>query len=1189
MHRPNLSKSKRSIYFIVALTALLGAFFLLLYFNILPSNRERVNRDVFSILRSSTANISAETENYLYLCNEYTLRAIDTQRARKISVDEIPAIINGWLKKNKLNHAVELVSAPVKAQSDWQPAPGDTFRLTTVQYNSFYFEKQWAEQVRFRYRLALDSFMLRMEMDQQQEFLDQYLLVADADVVFKSAGVSIAKDFVLDSFLKKENRFTSGTTVLSMDESPVRIFYYPFQLGGKNMFLCGVVKEAAYKAELYRLPDGFIYIMVTLLVLLIITQPILKLPLMSMHEPVRFSGFVLFVGALFAGVSAITLLTVHILMLTGSSVRSESNLRELSAQMKRGFNYEVWRTLKVMDALDLNVGESFAEVNPDSGMILQKEKELKKLLDAMDKRETATETDRVFWISKEGLQEMKVEKGMEGVGNLNVSDRAYFRDVVEGRMNTLGFYNPKLFAMEALRNRVNGAFRMVISKQSLWQGRVMAISTCMGTWCDPLLPLGYGFTLVNAEGVVQVHEKESKNLKENLFNRLPDPGMLKEVIKGRKTVFRSDVHLYGRKVDMLMTPLDGYPYFLVTYYKKDFMMPVVLKILVFTIAHVAIIYLVYILGWLLYFGKRMGTHPRLFAPIHLVGWAIPAEKLWSFYLKGSVFLLVSLVGIITAMVCAPKLEHGNALVFTLIMVSPFQVISGLALLYAWERKVRNVGRWMRWSFFSGHTLLTMNLLLQAGIFILNCVVFGGMVYEWMLVFCLQLFQWMVIVFPLKVLPGKFLFQLVRKQPEKPPVKQKGYRLFYFAYLFLLVLMVGALPPSLLTWMSHNIEIEQQIRKQELNLAERVGERLSRDTGYRAFLPVGTLPDSIAPLEEPTVARAYARRITESYGYFSPTPFRIRFFTGAVPVPPRRITEPYYYALSAKVANGAYDPMFYPVLRDRASGSQWSFDRQRDTVMLWYKPPFPTRRTEGLFLKMETGPRFVYFDMGAAGIALTLFVLIILYLLARVIKYGTSSLFLWKYLAAAGKKGSTANLLARWKEQEAFDAFLNTGSPEYRIDDRERAIMKNVDRHRSFFEFLWENCSDKEKFLLFDFALDGLMNYKNSYEITKLVDKGILVPHRRLDILRLFSASFRLFVLTKKNSLQMAEITRKYNRASPLGMFRFALVVVAVAFFTFIFFTQNDVFDKILALTGGIVSVLANLSRITGAAAEKQAG
>ncbi|MGV3765543.1 MAG: hypothetical protein ACO1NW_05415 [Chitinophagaceae bacterium] len=1188
MHRPNLSKSKRSIYFIVALTALLGAFFLLLYFNILPSNRERVNRDVFSILRSSAANISAETENYLYLCNEYTLRAIDTQRIQKLPVETIPVKINNWLRRNKLPHSVQLLSEPEKEKPGGEKASADTFRLAAVQYNSFYFERQWRENMRFRYRLALDSFMLRMEADQRQEFLDQYLLVADADVVFKSAGVSIAKDFVLDTFLKKENRFTSGTALVSMDEEPHRIFYYPFQLGGKNMFLCGVVKESDYNAELYRLPDGFIYIMVTLLVLLIITQPILKLPLMSMHEPVRFSGFVLFVGALFAGVSAITLLTVHILMLTGSSVRSENNLKALSAQMTRGFNYEVWKTLKVMDSLDFNVGASFAKVIPDSGMIFRKEKELEKMLSNMEQRETATEIDRAFWINEKGWQEMKVEKGMEGVGNLDVNDRAYFRDVVNGKTNRLGFYTPKSFAMEALRNRVNGAFRMVISKESLWKGRVMAISTCMSTWCDPTLPLGYGFALVNAEGVVQVHEKESKNLKENLLNRLPDPGILKEVIKGRKAVFRSDVHLYGRKVDMLIVPLKGYPYFLVTYYKKDFMLPVVLKILVFTIVHVALIYLVYMLGWLLYFGKRMGTYPRLFAPIHLVGWAIPAEKLWSFYLKGTVFLLVGLVGIITAMVCAPKLVHGNALVFTLIMSSPFQVVSGLALIYAWERKMRNVGRWMRWSFFSAHTLLTLNLLLQAAIFIVNCVVFGGTVYEWMIVFSLQFLQWIVIVFPLKMLPGKFRFQLLRKHSAKAPLKQKGYRLFYLAYLFLLVLMVGALPPSLLTWMSHNIEIEQQIRKQELNLAGQLEEKLNRDTTYRVFFPIGTLLDSMPPKQKCKERPAAGRR-AESFGYFSPTPFRIRLFTGAVPDPARKITEPHYYALSQKVAARAYDPMFYPVLTDRSADQQWSFNRNRDTVMLWYKPTYAIKDNQGLFIKMETGPRFVYFDMGTAAIALTVFVFIILYLLARVIRYGTSSLFLWKYLAAAGKKESTSGLLARWKEQESFDAFLNTGSPQHHIDDRERAIMKNVDRHRSFFEFLWENCSDKEKFLLFDFALDGLMNYKNSYEITKLVEKGILVPHRKLDILRLFSASFRLFILTKRNSLQMAEITRKYNRASPLGIFRFVLVVVAVAFFTFIFFTQNDVFDKILALTGGIVSVLANLSRITGAAAEKQAG
>ena len=108
--------------------------------------------------------------------------------------------------------------------------------------------------------------------------------------------------------------------------------------------------------------------------------------------------------------------------------------------------------------------------------------------------------------------------------------------------------------------------------------KVLAMSTRLHSVMDPVLPLGYGFCIIDESGEVWFHSNTLKNHQEDIFREIKNPGKLMAAVKGRATThFSTEYAGNGRR--MYVQPLGNLPLHLVIFHDNDYQRtPMVLTI-----------------------------------------------------------------------------------------------------------------------------------------------------------------------------------------------------------------------------------------------------------------------------------------------------------------------------------------------------------------------------------------------------------------------------------------------------------------------------------------------------------------------------------------------------------------------------------------------------------------------------------
>lgn len=128
-----------------------------------------------------------------------------------------------------------------------------------------------------------------------------------------------------------------------------------------------------------------------------------------------------------------------------------------------------------------------------------------------------------------------------------------------------------------------------------------------------------------------------------------------------------------------------------------------------------------------------------------------------------------------------------------------------------------------------------------------------------------------------------------------------------------------------------------------------------------------------------------------------------------------------------------------------------------------------------------------------------------------------------------------------------------------------------------YEHKWGERRQKEKYLLYDFAQDGLLNYKNTDDIRRLIEENILTVND--ERLRFSDPGFRAFLVNKHGTDELKILQAKYQQNSTWRSLQGALLLLLAGFAGFVFLTQEVAFNKILALAGGITTLLSVLPKI----------
>ncbi len=182
----------------------------------------------------------------------------------------------------------------------------------------------------------------------------------------------------------------------------------------------------------------------------------------------------------------------------------------------------------------------------------------------------------------------------------------------------------------------------------------------------------------------------------------------------------------------------------------------------------------------------------------------------------------------------------------------------------------------------------------------------------------------------------------------------------------------------------------------------------------------------------------------------------------------------------------------------------------------------------------------------------------------------------------------------WKECGPLAALWPLGAQlakdiKHEATQSEDAIASEIlERAEPYYRMIWKECSKEQKFVLAQFAEDGLMNPTSRRAISHLVRRGLIVRDPEF---RIMNESFRRFLVSAPTAEQKEEWLRESHR-SGWGKVHGTFFTTMILLGAFLLTTQNALWQSAAAYVTtalgalGTLGKLFNTFRSAGPAAEK---
>ncbi len=146
-------------------------------------------------------------------------------------------------------------------------------------------------------------------------------------------------------------------------------------------------------------------------------------------------------------------------------------------------------------------------------------------------------------------------------------------------------------------------------------------------------------------------------------------------------------------------------------------------------------------------------------------------------------------------------------------------------------------------------------------------------------------------------------------------------------------------------------------------------------------------------------------------------------------------------------------------------------------------------------------------------------------------------------------------------------------------DKELLILRIQDICKNYYYSVWSCLSNKEKYILYDLAMDGLTNCKNFTILMELKDKGVLYFDKRDNTLKIFNKSFMEFILSVVDPSEASVLEKEINTIGTWSVIKLILTLFFIAFGIFLFYTQQGFMNRMLGIltaTSSLIPIIINL-------------
>ncbi|HEY4112200.1 cache domain-containing protein, partial [Puia sp.] len=670
------------------------------------------------------------------------------------------------------------------------------FRSDTATHSDhlYYYFRRGADSVGVSVPIA--QFMADQLGSHASDFFGSFMLLKikgdHVVTMYKNAGLPIGTEIATDSLLKgSKGAFYPGVTDLHAGDLDYKLFYIPMSLGNQHFVLCGIKDEVEYNQSTHAVPAGFVYPIVIVFLLLWIISPLIRLSIMGPAEKVRLRDFTGYCFSLVGGSMVLTLIIIQVLLLSDGDARQDQHLQQLSTQVDASFRAELGRAYRQLSALDTlplrpvdhgkprDWRQGYFDVSTELADHLRQ-----------DPANSYYNFDRIDWVNDSGRQVINgsLDKDLDTLF-IDVSQRKYYTDFRNNTCVTLPDIDTALVSVQPVVTWTEGAPRMVIARRSAVPGIfIVTLSTDMYSINRTILPSGFGFCLIDAEGRVQVHSDPNHSLNENFIDEVADGVSLRSAMKARQELYLPGTQLYGREYGLVVKPVQNLPYYLVTYYDKGYIQPVNMRILIFSLAGCGMVLLLSGAMWLIFFRRRWNERPLLFNVMDYLPWIVPRGSAAKIYRIGWVALLIYVVWTTLAVTLSVFYGPGNnQRVLILLLLTPLLVSVGLKTIIRMRREK-----------ITGNAPITH---------------------------------------------GEEGLLMAAEEPFED-TSRLNHLLHYCLLAEALVLAMGALPAALFTWYANNQELLQSVKKEQFLLAGSLDSRKSVLYQNVQALDNGVAPDTL---------------------------------------------------------------------------------------------------------------------------------------------------------------------------------------------------------------------------------------------------------------------------------------------------------------------------------------------------------
>jgi len=520
----------------------------------------------------------------------------------------------------------------------------------------------------------------------------QNILIAEADtarVIFQhdATQIRLASLDKLPSAEDKNKKIdlkeiaqTSNVIDVSLAGSSYKLFSHPIKLSlpssnahapDVTWIASGLMKSNYLMSEAWSIsiPYTLLIICGFLGALLVFSWPFLKLILAGPKDRFRPTDVYFLVFATIVILAVLTCFGLYGYVYFTIERQMDEQVGTLAGNIKKNFNEELKQALTQLDTLSQDE-TLLALLNSNSGAESQagpvpaygsvKGSDYRNRIDILpsllESNPPYRYFDTVVWIGPSGMQVAKWTTKPYTTQYIPVSGRAYFDNIRQGNVYELGQHK---FSFEAIDSKTTGRRVVEISKAVTGTPWTIAFDTRLLSLMDPVLPAGFGYTIITNEGRVLFHSDEAHHLGENLFQECDDDSSLRSTVIGRGDK-AMNVRYLGEDHRFFITTLQGFPdWSLIVFRNKQPLRSAFFELL----TTVSVLFLIY--------GLILMTAFTIFYIFNVVNdrraWLWPAEQKADIYRQSIFILLVlSLVSLGVTI-----LLHGQRVVWLIVAISFF--------------------------------------------------------------------------------------------------------------------------------------------------------------------------------------------------------------------------------------------------------------------------------------------------------------------------------------------------------------------------------------------------------------------------------------------------------------------------------------------------------------------------------------